>query len=54
MIYIKFKYRPSETDRETLSLNGFRYDKHTRTWSGEDTEYNRLLAHTMEGKTWHS
>lgn len=48
MIKLRFKYTPSQADRETLMLNGFTYDKHHKTWSGHDTEYNRLLAHTFE------
>lgn len=50
MLVIRFKYRPSEADRETLKLCGFRYDPHHKTWTGEDTEYNRMIAKTMEVK----
>lgn len=44
MIKIRFKYTPTQADRETLYLSGFRYEKHHHTWCGPDTDYNALLA----------
>lgn len=48
MLKLRFKYKPTDADRETLRLCGFVYDKHHQTWTGADTEYNRLLAETFK------
>jgi hypothetical protein len=52
MIKLRFKYRPSEGDREVLMLNGFQYDPHTKTWTGKATEYNTLLAKTFKEESY--